>query len=89
MSHFVTPGTPSFALSGVLAAGFAGIVKARIKRIEILCIQLFLYRAESFAEALVMNNLSCTKEFDGVCDLRNIPDYPQNIVISAPGFLFA
>lgn len=41
-----------------------------------------------FTEALEMNDLPCPQETDGVGHFRHVLDHPQDVVVSAPGFLF-
>lgn len=74
--------------SAVFAGCRTRLIKARIKCIEILCIQFFLHRTQRFPEPLEMNHFSCSQEPDRICDLRDITHYAENIVISCPGLLF-
>lgn len=40
-----------------------------------------------FTKSLEVDDFSCAEEFDGVCDLGNIPYYTEDVVISGAGFL--
>lgn len=61
-------------------------IETWIEGIKIFRIKLILDGPECFAEALKMNNLSCTEEADGLDNIRLL-DKPENVVISAAGFL--
>lgn len=63
-------------------------VKTRIHLIEVLTVQLILERLESFTESLEVYHFSRPQEPDRIRNLRNIPHNPQDIVVSAPCFLF-
>lgn len=66
---------------------YAGI-KGRIEGIEIFRIQLILYDAEGFAEALEMHDFPCPQEFNGFIDIRVVFDQPEDVVVGDPGLLF-
>ena len=62
-------------------------VKSRIERIEIPTVQLFLGDAQKFAESLVMHYFPFAQEPNGLTHII-VRHNPENIVVSAPGFLF-
>lgn len=61
-------------------------IETWIEGIKIFRIKLILDGPECFAEALKMNNLSCAEEADGLDNIRLLYK-PENVVISAAGFL--
>ena len=79
--------TDFFSDPSLFTGGFARSIKARVKGIEIFGIKFFLNGLKSFPKSLEMNNFSGTQEFDGICNLRYISHYSENIVISRTGFL--
>lgn len=70
-----------------IAGGLTGSVKAWIEGVEVLGFQLFLNGTEGFAETLIMDDLSGPQEPDGVSYLRDVADYPQDVIVSGAGFL--
>ena len=62
-------------------------VKCRVEGVEILRVQAVGGQAERFTEALVMHNLPCAEEFDGVAHV-GIVAHPENIIVGGAGFLF-
>lgn len=77
----------AFLISSIFAGRFTRIIKARIKSIEIFCIQLFLNRTKCLTKTLEMHNFSCPKETDRVSNLRNISYHTEDIIISGACFL--
>ena len=73
--------------SAALAGSLAGTVKTRVKRIKVFGIQLLLDAPKSFPEALEMHHLAGAEEADGVRNLGNIFDDPENIVVGGAGLL--
>lgn len=72
--------------STVFAGGIAGGVKAWVKGIEVLAVQLLLNASERFAEPLEVNDFPCPQEADGICHFR-VFDQAQQIVIGFAGLL--
>ena len=64
-----------------------GCIEAGIECIEVFGIQLFLYTSKCFPEALEVYNFTGAEETDGVCNLRNIADYAQYIIVGRTCFL--
>ena len=61
-------------------------VETRRESIEILFVESVGCKAESFAEALIVNNFSCAQELDCVADIRVI-NKAKNVVICRAGLL--
>ena len=74
-------------LSHLILAGWCRHIEGRIERIEIPAVQLLLGDAQQFAKSLIMNDFPLPQEFNGFTNVI-ILDNTQDIVISAPGFLF-
>ena len=49
---------------------------------------MFLDTSERFTEPLVVDDLAGAQELNGICNLGDISDYAENIVVGAAGFLF-
>lgn len=69
------------SISGCFAGSFTGRVKTWIERIEVFGVKIFLNTAESLAKPLEVNNLPCTEKSDRIRDLRNVADYPENVIV--------
>ena len=61
MLHINLKGTENRSL---FSFNTAILIKAWVERIEILFIKLIRSESQSLSEALILYNLSCTKEFD-------------------------
>ena len=62
-------------------------IEAGVDIVNIFLIHPFLGKAEAFAEALEMNDLTRPQELDHIVDIRIIRQ-TQNIVVGDTGFLF-
>lgn len=80
--------TDFFSDPSLFTGGFARSIKARVKGIEILGIQLLLHGSQCFTETLEMDYLSCPKETDGICNLRDIFHHPEDIIVGGACLLF-
>ena len=66
---------------------YDSLIKRGIEGVEILCVQAVGGEPERFTEALVMHNLSLTKEFYRVAHVGIIA-HSENVVVGRAGFLF-
>ena len=73
--------------SAVFTGGFARIIKARIKGIEVFGIQLLLHGTQCLSETLEMNYLSGAEEPDRVCNFRDISYHTEDIVVGGSRLL--
>lgn len=73
--------TDFFSDPSLFTGSFARSIKARVKGIEIFGIQLLLHGSQCFTETLEMDYLSCPKETDGICNLRDIFHHPEDIIV--------
>ena len=62
-------------------------VKFRVDRIEVFAVEMLLYDSQTFTKALIMHDLTFSKEADRITYFR-IFHKPQDIIISGPGLLF-
>ena len=63
------------------------LIKGRIEGVEVLFVQLILGNAQTFAETLIVDDLTFTQELDGLTDI-GIIDQTQDIVVSSARLLF-
>ena len=63
-------------------------IKFRVAHIKVFAVKFFLNQAEAFTETLEMDYLSCPKETDGICNLRDIFHHPEDIIVGGACLLF-
>lgn len=66
---------------------FGRIVECRIQCVEVTAVQMILNVSQGFTETLEVDDLPFAQETDRITDFGIFYD-AENIVISAPGFLF-
>lgn len=78
------PGQPHFKgeIPAFFSAGKVLFVEGRIERIVVFGIKSVRSDSESFAEALKMDNFSCSEEFYHITHIR-VVGKPKNIVIGS------
>lgn len=63
------------------------LIESRVERIEVSTVKLILHNAQTFPEALEMNDFSCPQELDGIIDIRIVFDQTKNVIVGCAGLL--